>query len=93
MGGSLAIELAAPQLYYRIFILIAYVLNIIFWLSAWSWSASSAAFWLAYDSYYTHLYAGEGGALAGCAALGAFIWFVIPSSRYIPPRPIQTTAG
>jgi len=82
MGGAVAIEIWAPHMFYRLIALIAYVLSIIFWLSAWAWAASSAAVWLG-----SYCYLGvcsspggaaknEGGALAGCAALGAVIWIL-----------------
>ncbi|KAL1866374.1 hypothetical protein VTK73DRAFT_4752 [Phialemonium thermophilum] len=71
-GAAVAIEIWAPQYYYRIGALVAYILGVIFWLSGWAWAASSAAFWLSWglDNYNNH----EGGALAACAGLGALTW-------------------
>ena len=80
-GLVLFIETRAPQLFYRIIVLIAYIFSLIFWLSAWAWAASSAAAWLSIydlgvdDGYYDG-WKNEGGALAGCAALGAIVWYV-----------------
>ena len=84
-GGVLFIETKAPNLFYRLIVLIAYIFSLIFWLSAWAWAASSAAAWLSIydygldDGYYTG-WKNEGGALAGCAALGAIVWYV-----FFPP--------
>lgn len=82
IGGATAIEIWAPHIFYRIIALIAYSLSIIFWLSAWAWAASTASIWLtSYCIFGTCSspsgYAkNEGGALAGCAALGAVIWIL-----------------
>jgi hypothetical protein len=75
-GGATAIEIWAPHLFYRIIALIAYILSIIFWLSAWAWAASSARLWLAITVYYDadNRWKAEGGALAACAAFGAVVW-------------------
>jgi hypothetical protein len=67
-GATGALELWAPQHFYRIGALIGYILTVIFWLSAWAWSASSASFWI-----YVR-YTDIGGALGGCAGLGAIAW-------------------
>jgi hypothetical protein len=81
-GGIVAIEIWAPQYFYRVIALIAYILSIIFWLSGWAWAASSASFWL---TSYCYLGAcvspsdyakAEGGALAAAAALGAVAWIL-----------------
>jgi len=77
-GGVTAIEIYAPHLFYRILVLVAYIFSLIFWLSAWAWAASSAAAYLSLfdgvdDGYYNG-FRNEGGALAGCAALGAIVW-------------------
>lgn len=82
-GLAIFIELRAPHLYYRIAALIVYILSCIFWLSAWAWSASLASFWLA--TYCNGFLCGStgdygkqvGGALAGCAALGAVTWILV----------------
>ncbi|KAH8680963.1 hypothetical protein BX600DRAFT_428937 [Xylariales sp. PMI_506] len=73
-GISLALELKAPQYYYRIALLIPYVLLCIFWLSGWAWAASWAGVWLAYDLDDYYGYNRFGGAMAGCAAIGAIVW-------------------
>ena len=81
-GGLFFLEFRMPKYYYRIVAVIAFALSIVFWLSAWAWSASIASFWLS-----TVCYAGicssrssfemrEGGALAACAGLGAVVWYV-----------------
>lgn len=82
------VELRAQHMYYRIIAIIAYTISIIFWLSAWAWSASVAGLWLSagndfgyyddvdesyYDSY-VKAWKNEGAALAACAGLGAVIW-------------------
>ncbi|KAH8201101.1 hypothetical protein TruAng_004728 [Truncatella angustata] len=72
-GASIAIELKAPQYYYRIVFLIAYSLSAIFWLSGWAWAASWAAALLDY-AYYSNSF---GGAMAGNAAIGAIIWVLV----------------
>ena len=74
-GGAAAVELWSPHLFYRIAFLIGYILSIIFWLSAWAWSASSASVWL---SGWWRSGPGEkhGQALAVCAGLGAVVWIL-----------------
>ncbi|KAK3896701.1 hypothetical protein C8A05DRAFT_39751 [Staphylotrichum tortipilum] len=67
-GGGAALEIWAPQFYYRIGMLVGQILAIIFWLTAWAWSASVASVWLSYR------YKTFGGSLAGCAGLGAIAW-------------------
>jgi hypothetical protein len=80
MGGATAIEIWFPRFFYRIIALVAYILSIIFWLSAWAWAASTAAVWLGSYCYLgvcsspSGYASREGGALAACAALGAVIW-------------------
>jgi hypothetical protein len=80
-GGGTAVELWAPHMFYRIVALIGYIFSIIFWLSAWAWSASVASIWLAGSSYYSTGEKPLGGALAGCAGLGAIAWYVVAGSR------------
>ena len=72
-GGSTALEIWAPQWYFRIAVFVAYILSIIFWLTGWAWSASLASYMLSYISYYGP-YKNYGLAMAGCAALGAVVW-------------------
>ncbi|KAK5661253.1 hypothetical protein OQA88_11147 [Cercophora sp. LCS_1] len=72
-GGATAIEIWAPHLFFRIAFLIGYIFSVIFWLSGWAWSASTAAFWLTYSYGYGEA-TQEGAALAGCAGLGAVVW-------------------
>lgn len=73
-GTAGALELWAPQYHYRIGALIGYILSVIFWLAAWAWSASEASVWLsAYRGTHGPI-TNAGGALAGCAALGAAAW-------------------
>ena len=55
----------------------AYILTCIFWLSSWAWSASWAAFVLAYYDgfFYVGLHT-FGSVMAACAALGAVTWIL-----------------
>ncbi|KAK0701707.1 hypothetical protein B0T26DRAFT_528008 [Lasiosphaeria miniovina] len=76
-GGALALEIWAPQYFYRIAAFVLYILSIIFWLSAWAWSASLAGLWLGYNTLGGVLpkeYKDEGSALGACAGLGALVW-------------------
>ncbi len=77
-GILLALELKAQHLFYRIIAVIAYAISIVFWLSAWAWSASMAGFWLGYVCAFGVCDDGpwknEGASLAVCAALGAIVW-------------------
>ncbi|KAK4100220.1 hypothetical protein N658DRAFT_507961 [Parathielavia hyrcaniae] len=75
-GGAAAIEIWSPALFYRIAALVLYILSIIFWLSAWAFSASIASVFLGsyYGSRLGGVYQSYGGALAGCAGLGAVVW-------------------
>jgi len=81
-GAFTFIEMKAPHLYYRLLAIIAYAISIVFWLSAWAWSASVGAFWLSFDYGYGLGYSGyaplrnEGAALAACAGLGALLWIL-----------------
>jgi len=78
-GAFTFIEMKAPHLYYRLLAIIAYTISIIFWLSAWAWSASIGAWYL---TDYGYGYSGinpwrnEGAALAACAGLGALLWIL-----------------
>jgi hypothetical protein len=78
VGGTLAVEKFAPQMYFRLAVVIAYTLNIIFMLSAWSWCASNASSWLAIAvgsrSVSSSPIKKYGGSLAAAAALGALTW-------------------
>lgn len=72
-GGATAVEMFAPHLFYRVAFLIGYILSIIFWLSAWAWSASWASVTL--GTYYGHVYVSQFGvSSAACAGLGAVVW-------------------
>ncbi|KAK4121817.1 hypothetical protein N657DRAFT_635302 [Parathielavia appendiculata] len=68
-GSAIGLEFAAPRFFYRIVYLVGYGLTVIFWLAAWAWSASSASAWISWSAQI-------GGALAGCAALGAVAWIL-----------------
>lgn len=81
-GGGAALEIWAPQFYFRIGMLVGQVLAIIFWLTAWAWSASVASVWL--GAWYTSK--AFGGSLAGCAGLGAVAWYVPLSFFLTRPR-------
>ncbi|KAK4444943.1 hypothetical protein QBC34DRAFT_170940 [Podospora aff. communis PSN243] len=81
-GGGLALEKFQPNNFFRIGLLIGYIFSVIFWLSAWAWSASLASLWLSIyssangfrnDDYYSPVKQ-LGAALAVCAALGAVVW-------------------
>jgi hypothetical protein len=86
LGGVLAIEHFAAHIYYRLAVIIAYVLNIVFWLSGWAWCASIAATFLATTCtsgvFTNYCYAPSGAglkfgsAMAAAAALGAISWYV-----------------
>lgn len=54
LGVALFLELRAPHLFWRIILVIAYFISIIFWLSGWAWAASWAALFLAYDNDYDY---------------------------------------
>ncbi|KAK8028301.1 hypothetical protein PG991_005357 [Apiospora marii] len=74
-GVAIFLELKANQFYYRIAMLLAYILTCVFWLSSWAWSASWAAFTLAYyDGYFYSGLHTFGSVMAACAALGAVTW-------------------
>ncbi|KAK4163206.1 hypothetical protein QBC43DRAFT_213424 [Cladorrhinum sp. PSN259] len=64
-GAAVVLELWAPHFFFRLGALIGYILHIIFWLSAWAWSASAAA-WTSSGNY--------AAATGACAGLGALIW-------------------
>jgi hypothetical protein len=72
-GGATAIEMFAPHLFYRVAFLVGYILSIIFWLSAWAWSASWASLYLG-TSYYYYGVSQFGVSSAACAGLGAVVW-------------------
>jgi len=94
-GTAGALELWAPQHFYRIGALIGYILTVIFWLAAWAWSASGASVflggWSRYYSYYNSL----GGALGGCAGLGAIAWVltIVHLAFFIRACVVDTIAG
>ncbi len=75
-GGITAIEIYAPHLFYRLIALIAYIISLVLWLSAWAYAASSASAWLAVSRFddSDSPWKQEGGALAACAAFGAVVW-------------------
>jgi hypothetical protein len=70
-GTSAALEIAAPQFYYRIGVLVGQILSVIFWLSAWAYSASFATSWTGWFAHST-----LNGVYGGCAGLGAIVWSV-----------------
>ncbi|KAI0132606.1 hypothetical protein BJ170DRAFT_254808 [Xylariales sp. AK1849] len=72
-GISIALELAAPQYYYRIALFIAYIISCIFWLSGWAWSAAWAG---AVLGFYDGLGNTFGSAMGACAGLGAIVWIL-----------------
>jgi hypothetical protein len=74
MGGVLIIEYYAPSFYYRLLILVLYLLNFIFWLSGWAWCAAITAYWASL------IYTVDGyvASLAAAAALGAVNWYDYP---------------
>lgn len=87
-GVFLFFELKAPHMFYRIIAVIVWALSIIFWLSGWALAASHAASVMSvanmYDGYSKYLnntfydwYKKYGGALAGCAGIGALVWILI----------------
>jgi hypothetical protein len=86
LGATIAVEKFAPHLYFRLAIIIAYLLNIVFWLSGWAWSASIAALYLTTtcSSYLGSSYCSApssfevkfGASMAAAAGLGALAWCV-----------------
>ncbi|KAK7432608.1 hypothetical protein QQZ08_000816 [Neonectria magnoliae] len=80
VGGMLVSEFLAPQLYFRIALIAALILDAIFWLSAWAWAASVAS---SFFSYYNDFYGRSsdleayGGSMAAGAALGAVTWVLV----------------
>ncbi|ORY65183.1 uncharacterized protein BCR38DRAFT_340942 [Pseudomassariella vexata] len=76
-GIAIALELKAQNYFFRIVVLIAYVLSVIFWLSGWAWSASWAATILSYTAYEVDgVYKTFGSVMAACAGLGAILWIL-----------------
>jgi hypothetical protein len=45
LGTMIAFEFFLQKLYYRIVFFVLLILDVIFWLAAWAWSAQLAAFW------------------------------------------------
>ena len=72
----MAVAKFAPTYYFRIVVLVLWIKALIFWLSAWAWSASAAAIWLGYTSsyYYYGDYTKFGAGMAASAGLGAILW-------------------
>jgi len=80
-GIAIAFQFRFPHLFYRIAAIALYAISVVFWLSAWAWSADLAAFWLTWSDgyvddgvFYDPTVRNEGAALAVCAALGAVVW-------------------
>lgn len=81
-GVVTAVQVWAPRMFFRVAALIAYLLGIIFWLASWGWAASvSGVYFSLASSYSSRVYGDlpnklrqEGGAMAGCAAIGAIAW-------------------
>ncbi|KAI2615770.1 hypothetical protein GGS26DRAFT_579159 [Hypomontagnella submonticulosa] len=78
-GVPIIIELAAPRFYFRLFVLTAYALGTIFWLTGWAWSASWASYALSSDNRDgTSSNGGSwmkfGSVMGACAGLGALSW-------------------
>ncbi|KAL2255644.1 hypothetical protein VTK26DRAFT_2959 [Humicola hyalothermophila] len=75
-GGAGALEVWAPQYFYRVGALVGYILTCIFWLTAWAWSASTASSWLGLG-----IFGGGpddfGSGMAACAGLGALVWVLV----------------
>jgi hypothetical protein len=87
LGATIAVERFAPQIYFRLAVIIAYILSVIFWLSGWAWSASVAALFLATTctSYLGSSYCSGpgsydvkfGASMAAAAGLGAIAWVLM----------------
>ncbi|KAK4236032.1 hypothetical protein C8A03DRAFT_17280 [Achaetomium macrosporum] len=92
-GGALSLELWAAQHFYRIGALIGYIFSIIFWLSAWAWSATWASVFLSPGG--SRADNSFGGALAGCAALGAVVWVltIVHLAFFIRACVVDTTVA
>ncbi|KAL0933337.1 uncharacterized protein CTRU02_212300 [Colletotrichum truncatum] len=83
LGGAMILERFAPQIYFRIALLIAYGTNVLFWLSGWAWSASIAALFLGNTCIGTTCFGPTteekryGGSMAAAAAIGAVNWVMM----------------
>ncbi|KAK3688066.1 hypothetical protein B0T22DRAFT_143618 [Podospora appendiculata] len=82
-GGTIAIEMVATHLFYRIAGVVLYSLSIIFWLTAWAYAASQASTWNSAASLFGDFGGGfdnsfkkEGSALGAVAGLGALVWIL-----------------
>ncbi|KAM5353717.1 hypothetical protein ACJ41O_000367 [Fusarium nematophilum] len=78
LGGMLASEFFAPQLYFRLAFISGLTLAVIFWLSAWAWAASFSSD--LYNLYGAGRYAQSNtwaASLVAGAVLGAANWVVI----------------
>ncbi|RWA03575.1 hypothetical protein EKO27_g11527 [Xylaria grammica] len=102
-GGMLVTQYYAPQFYYRIGVLVGQLLSAIFWISAWAWAASWAAYILSFDNYNSYdeirgSWKAFGQTTAACAGIGALIWvlcivslgaFCSACTRRSAPAPIN----
>ncbi|KAK3324317.1 hypothetical protein B0T19DRAFT_228153 [Cercophora scortea] len=81
-GGTIAIEMVATHLFYRIAGVVLYSLSIIFWLTAWAYAASQASTWNSAGSLFgsfggvDNSFKKEGSALGAVAGLGALVWIL-----------------
>ncbi|KAI8623869.1 hypothetical protein F5Y19DRAFT_344773 [Xylariaceae sp. FL1651] len=97
-GGALAVEHLAPRFYYRIGVLVGYILSVIFWLTGWSWAASWAAYILSFDNYDSYdnirgYWKAFGQTTAACAGLGALVWLLCIITLFIFCRACMRSSG
>lgn len=76
----MALERFAPQFYFRLALLIAYGVNVLFWLSGWAWSASIASLFLGNTCIGSTCFGPTteetryGASMAAAAGVGAVNW-------------------
>ncbi|KAF4878117.1 hypothetical protein CGCSCA1_v002898 [Colletotrichum siamense] len=83
LGGAMALERFAPQFYFRLALLIAYGVNVLFWLSGWAWSASIASLFLGNTCIGSTCFGPTteetryGASMAAAAGVGAVNWVMM----------------
>ncbi|KAF4910256.1 hypothetical protein CGCVW01_v011731 [Colletotrichum viniferum] len=83
LGGAMALERFAPQFYFRLALLIAYGVNVLFWLSGWAWSASIASLFLGNTCIGSTCFGPTteetryGASMAAAAGVGAINWVMM----------------
>ncbi|KAH0429350.1 hypothetical protein CcaCcLH18_08472 [Colletotrichum camelliae] len=83
LGGAMALERFAPRFYFRLALLIAYGVSVLFWLSGWAWSASIAALFLGNTCIGSTCFGPTteetryGASMAAAAGVGAVNWVMM----------------